>query len=85
MADAKTPLTDEQRQRRRVGRTLGRGQWLALFKEANPEASKEDLKTAWTAVRKEQTRLGMRMLKTLEKNGYMVIENPDAAKAAKAA
>lgn len=82
MADVKTPLTEEQKLRRRVGKTLARGQWLARFKEENPKASREETAEAWSKVRKEETKIGMRMLKTLEKSGFAVVEAPAAAKAA---
>ncbi len=84
MADAvkaettKPAATPEQKMRLRAGRTIGRGVWLLGFKEEHPTASKEDRNAAWIEVRKDFTKVGMRALKALEKNGYEVVEKPKA-------
>ncbi|MCF2904544.1 hypothetical protein L0666_06060 [Octadecabacter sp. CECT 8868] len=68
--------TPEHKLRMRVGRTIGRGVWLTGFKAENPNATKEERRTAWYEAQKDFTKIGMKALKTLEKTGYQVIEKP---------
>ena len=76
----KVELTPEQALRKRAGRSIGRGVWLAGFKAENPDASREDAKQAWNEARKDFTKIGMRALKTLEKAGLKVVEAEEPAK-----
>jgi hypothetical protein len=68
--------TPEHIERMRVGRTIGRGVWLAGYKTEFPNATKEERTAAWQEARKDFTKVGMRALKTLEKNGFQVIQKP---------
>lgn len=78
METPKTPLTEEQKTRRRAGRTLGRALWRQEFDAANPEATREERSLAWKTVSKERTKVGMRAMRQLEKAGFQVIETaPD--------
>lgn len=70
-------LTPEQALRRRAGRTIGRGVWLAGFQEEYPDATREDTQKAWGEVRADFTKIGMRALKTLERGGFRVVEAPE--------
>lgn len=76
----KTPLTEEQKQRRRVGRSIGLACFNAQFKADHPEAGKEERKAAWKEARKAQTRIGMRALKQLEQAGFTITPPPVTAK-----
>lgn len=69
----RTPLTEEQKQRRRVGRSIGLAFFTANYKADNPQASKEDRKAAWKAARKAQTRIGMRALRQIELAGLAIV------------
>ena len=70
MTDAKTPLSEDQKIRRRMARAIGRTIWRAEFKATYPQASKEDLNRAWGEARSMATKAGMRAVKALEKEGY---------------
>lgn len=75
----KPALTPEQSLRKRAGRTIGRGVWMAGFKAEHPNATRDEVKAAWAEARKDFTKIGMRALKTLEKSGLKVIEAPEGA------
>ena len=79
-----TPLTDEQKMRRRVARAFARKLWRAEFKAANPEAPKSDVNAAWKAARRSRTRAGLGVIRRLEKEGFK-ISGPAKKTASKAA
>jgi hypothetical protein len=66
--------TPEHQLRMKAGRTIGRGVWLATYKADNPGATKAEIKAAKATAKLEFTKIGMRALKTLEKNGFEVVE-----------
>ena len=72
MEEKNTPLTDEQKMRRRVARTIGRNIWRSEYKGANPEATKEQINAAWQGARKTATKSGMRAVRALEREGFVV-------------
>ena len=78
---AKPPLdeirTPEHKLRMRIGRTIGRGVWLASHKAEFPDATKEERKAAWEAARKDFQKIGLKALKTLEKTGFQVVPAGD--------
>ena len=78
MATTTTNLerTPEHRMRARIGLTIGRGVWLAGYKMEFPESTKEERNLAWKDARKDFKKIGMKALKTLEKNDFQVIETP---------
>jgi len=78
----KTPLTEEQKQRRRVGRSIGLAFFNANYKAQNPDATKEDRKAAWKAARKTQTKIGMRALRQIERAGLAILPAAPKAEAA---
>lgn len=84
METTKTPLTEEQKMRRRVARLIGRTAWFQEFKEQNPKATKEEREAAWKDARKGATKRGARVLNVLTKRGYSFSHTP-FEKAAKAA
>ena len=71
-------LTEEQALRKRAGRTIGRGVWLVGFEASHPNATKEEKKAAWAEDRRDFKVIGMKALRTLEKAGMKVVENPDS-------
>jgi len=76
MEQAKTPLTEEQKMRRRVARLLGRTSWFQEYKAQNPTATKEERDAAWKDARKEATKRGSRLMKVLTKRGFSVTHTP---------
>jgi len=84
VAAKKIERTPEHRLRTRVGLTIGRGVWLATYKMENPNATAEERKVAWKEARKDFKKIGMKALKTLEKNDFEVIEKPAVKPAAAA-
>lgn len=72
MAEAKTrtPLTEEQKQRRWAGRKLAFLQFNQQFRAANPEAGKQERKAAWKDAKKAQTKMAMRTLTQMERAGF---------------
>lgn len=76
MEKTKTPLTEEQKMRRRVARLMGRTAWYIDYKAQNPKASKEDREAAWKVARKTATKRGSRLLRALEKKGYGLTHTP---------
>ena len=76
--NTRTPLTEEQKQRRRVGRKIGHAIFLEQFSAENAEATKEDRQAAWKAERNAHTKLGLRVLKQIERAGF-TITPPQAA------
>ena len=76
MEKTKTPLTEEQKMRRRVARLMGRTAWFMEFKAQNPKASKEERDAAWKTARKAATKRGSRLLSALEKKGYALSHTP---------
>lgn len=75
MADTKTktPLTPEQKARRKAATLIGLSQWRQDWRSANPDATPQQLKQAWAAVRKEETKKARQTLRTLEKNGFKLV------------
>ncbi len=84
MAEAKTkaPLTEEQKQRRWAGRKLAILHFNQQFSAANPEASKEERKAAWKEAKKAQTKIALRTLTQLEREGFGISIPEKAAEAA---
>lgn len=76
MEKTKTPLTEEQKMRRRVARLIGRTAWFQEFKEQNPSATKEEREAAWKDARKGATKRGSRLLRVLTKKGYSFTHTP---------
>jgi len=74
----KAPPSPEHKMRMRIGRSLGRGVWLTGYKVENPTATKEERQAAWHEARKDFTKVGMRALKSLEKNGFEVVPKADS-------
>lgn len=72
-AVTKTPLTEEQNQRRRVGRGIALAFFSAQFKADHPGAGKDDFKAAWKVARKAQTKIAMRALKQVERAGITLV------------
>ena len=68
--------TPEHKLRMKAGRTIGRGVWSAGHKAEFPDATKEERNAAWQEARKDFTKIGMKGLKALEKNGFQVTEKP---------
>ena len=78
--DTSPDLTPEQALRKRAGRTIGRGVWLAGYTAEHTEATRDEVKEAWAEARADFTKVGMKALKTLEKAGMKVVEStPDGA------
>lgn len=73
-------LTEEQALRKRAGRTIGRGVWLVGFEAEHPNATNEEKKAAWEKDRTAFKKIGMRALRTLEKTGMKVVEDPGSDK-----
>ena len=69
METPKTPLTEEQKLRRRAGRTLARAMFVERLRETHPEFSAEERKEAWKAEAKAETRRAMRYLRKLQMSG----------------
>jgi hypothetical protein len=82
MEKTKTPLTEEQKTRRRVARLIGRTAWFQDFKAQHPEATKEEREAAWKDARKTATKRGARLVSVLEKKGYSLSYAPPAEKPA---
>ncbi|MCJ7874675.1 hypothetical protein Q4577_02430 [Marinovum sp. 2_MG-2023] len=76
MEKKNTPLTAEQKTRRRVARTIARNFWRVEFKAANPGASKEELNAAWKSARKASTKAGRAAIRALEKSGFTISAPP---------
>ena len=70
METTKTPLTEEQKARRRAGRTLARAMFAERMKETQPDMTHAERKEAWKAEGKAETRRAMRLVKKLEKSGF---------------
>lgn len=68
----KAELSPEQKLKRKASRELGYIIWRDQYRKANPEATKEDGKSAWKEVSKDYVTLGRRALKSLKKRGYDV-------------
>lgn len=69
METPKTPLTEEQKLRRRAGRTLARAIFVERIRETHPEMTAEERKEAWKAEAKAETRRAMRYLRKLQGSG----------------
>lgn len=69
-ATTKTPLTEEQKQRRRAGRVLAFALFSANYQAENPGADKEARKAAWKTARKGHTKIAMKALRQLERKGF---------------
>ncbi|WP_140197053.1 hypothetical protein [Pelagovum pacificum] len=78
MEETKAPLTEEQKMRRRAARDLGRALFRADFDTANPEATAQERKAAYKDVSRQQTKLGMRMMRRLEQSGFKLVPDPEA-------
>jgi len=70
MAEDKKTRTPDQIARRKAARQLAFANWVQAWRAENPKATKADRKGAWNKVRREQTRMGLKTLKALEKKGY---------------
>lgn len=81
MAETKTPLTEEQKMRRRAGRTIARVMFRADYQASSPEATKEELNAAWTEKGKAYTKTGMRAVRMLEKQGFALTFSGNLAEA----
>lgn len=57
---------------RAIGRAIGRAIVHGEAKAANPGATKEELTALWKARSAEATKVGMRVLKALERKGYVI-------------
>jgi hypothetical protein len=68
----------EKKARRKAARRIGRAFWFQGFKAAHPDATREDIATAWKEAQKEQTQFGMRALKMLEKSGFTITADAGA-------
>ncbi|ROU03312.1 hypothetical protein [Histidinibacterium lentulum] len=80
MEPTKTPLTEEQKLRRRAGRTLARAMFVERIKETRPELTAEERKEAWKAEGKAETRRAMRYLRKLHGSGIgLTVVAADAA------
>jgi hypothetical protein len=69
METTKTPLTEEQKLRRRAGRTLARAMFVERIRETRPEITAEERNEAWKAEAKAETRRAMRYLRKLQASG----------------
>ncbi len=72
MTESNTPLTEEQKMRRRVARTIGRTIWRGEFKATNPDATKEEMAAGWKAEHRKWTKYGIAALGALEKEGAVI-------------
>ena len=81
-AKTKTPLTEEQKQRRWAGRRLAFLHFNQQYRADNPEASKEDRKAAWKEAKKAQTKIALRTLNQMERAGFGITVPEKAAEAA---
>jgi hypothetical protein len=72
MEATKTQMPEELIQRRKTGRLIGKTAWTVRFKDANPDATAEQVKTAWAEVRDAESKVGVRTIARLEKAGYTV-------------
>ncbi len=78
---AKEDRSPEHVLRMDVSRAIGRGVWLTGYNSEFPDATGADRKLAWKEARKDFTKIGLKALKSIEKNGFKVIEDPEAPKA----
>ncbi|WP_243613193.1 hypothetical protein [Shimia aestuarii] len=85
MEKTKTPLTEEQKMRRRVARLIGRTAWFQEFRAQHPTASKQERDAAWKDARKAATKRGARLVRVLAKKGYSLSYTPVETAAADAA
>ena len=69
MSEERTPLSEEDRE---LARVLGRRIWLTLFRDANPNASKEQVEQEWEANRKRYISAGRRVASQMKKQGYSI-------------
>lgn len=69
METTKTPLTEEQKLRRRAGRTLARAMFVERIRDTRPEITTEERTEAWKAESKAETRRAMRYLRKLQGAG----------------
>lgn len=70
-------VTPEQtRQERKAAQLLAFNRWRLDWRAANPEATREDRREAWKAVRKAEVRKSRKALRALVKNGYRLEANP---------
>ncbi|MEQ8294155.1 MAG: hypothetical protein RIA08_18295 [Roseovarius sp.] len=81
-AKTKTPLTEEQKQRRWAGRKLAFLQFNQQYRATNPEASKEERNAAWKEAKKVQTKIALRTLTQMEKAGFGITAPAPKAQAA---
>lgn len=81
-AETKTPLTEEQKKRRWAGRKLAFLHFNQQYRVDNPEASKEERKAAWKEAKKAQTKIALRTLTQLEREGFGISIPEKAAEAA---
>lgn len=66
--------TPEHKTRMKAGRTIGRGVWLAGYAAEFPDATKEERNAALQEARKDFTKIGMKGLRALERNGFELID-----------
>ncbi|MEQ9259102.1 MAG: hypothetical protein RIG84_08380 [Roseovarius sp.] len=66
----KAPLTEEQKSRRRASRAIGFAIFGEQFNAENPDAGRDARKAAWKSSAKQYTKIGMKVLKRLEKAGF---------------
>ncbi len=74
----KTELTPDQvKLERKAAQLLAFSRWRLDWRAANPEATKDDRREAWKAVRKSEVRKSRKALRALVKSGYTL--EPKAA------
>jgi hypothetical protein len=81
MADKKekTPLTPEQKARRRAAKVVAWTIWSNAYRIANPNATKEERRAAWAEAKGgEHKLLARRIVKALENKGYGFSEKAPA-------
>lgn len=75
--ETSVPLNEDQKIRRKMGRIIGWAVWQQEYKTAHPDAEEEAIQVAWNDARENQTKLGMRALRSLEAHGYTFAESAE--------
>ena len=72
------PAENDQNLSRQAARIIARKLWLLEFKQENPDASKEDIRTAWKAARSEQVKIVMKAVRAVERSGLKLIKTRES-------
>lgn len=70
--DNETGMSAALREQRRLARRIGWRIWAEQVRETNPDVDPKEDTVGWEEVREKQTKLGVKVLKILESEGFNI-------------